>query len=70
MLEVAIQVRLGQRRGNQQWFDKIVTYAYSVGRQLSRYSSGKKVLETIKMTLAHLAPPLLQVQMPQPLPQY
>uniref|UniRef100_A0A914LNL4 PUM-HD domain-containing protein n=1 Tax=Meloidogyne incognita TaxID=6306 RepID=A0A914LNL4_MELIC len=70
MLEVAIQVRLGQRCGDQQWFDRIVTYAFSVGRQLSRYSSGKKVLETIKMTLAHLAPPLLQVQMPQPLPQY
>jgi len=37
MLEVAIQVRLGQRCGDQQWFDRIVTYAFSVGRQLSRY---------------------------------
>ncbi|KAF7632629.1 Serine/threonine protein phosphatase 2A regulatory subunit [Meloidogyne graminicola] len=37
MLEVAIQVRYGQRRGNPQWFDRIVSYAYSVSRQLSRY---------------------------------
>jgi hypothetical protein len=37
MLEIATQVRLGKRKGDPTWFDKIVNYALGVKQHLQRY---------------------------------
>jgi hypothetical protein len=37
MLEIAIQVRLGRRKGDPTWVDKIISYIFSVRGHLSNY---------------------------------
>lgn len=49
MLEIAIEVYQGKREGNRYWLSKIVYHVKNAEKNLLRFSSGKKILRTVKM---------------------
>lgn len=53
LLTIAIEVHQKRRYGEIIWFDKLASRIRLRSKELQRYSSGKKILDMMAVTLYH-----------------
>lgn len=51
LLEILIEVKKGNRRGDPNWFDRLAVRLIENEKTLLKYSSGKKILEVLEMEI-------------------